>query len=178
MLTTTSRPRRVTTFHEHILFFSLPTTRMRDRQVSRTYLVPMSPLPASSSVSDEHQPSHDKLAAPCADEVSRRFLKRIEHDTGKTVSIRPNAPTACLRLAVNRQHTSHFFRLPPELRIWIYERVFAPRDDAGRPYKTAAPYYRPGCEAHHVTEIAFLFTCRRICLEANHLPLEFATQTF
>ncbi|KAK6388625.1 hypothetical protein LTR65_007781 [Meristemomyces frigidus] len=105
-------------------------------------------------------------------------LRRVEHRTHRTVSIRPNAPTARLRLGVNQQRASRFFRLPPELRMRIYGDVFAPYDDEGRRYRTTAVYYRPGYEAHHQTETSPLLACRRIWLEANHLPLELATHTF
>ncbi|KAK5119194.1 hypothetical protein LTR85_007808 [Meristemomyces frigidus] len=105
-------------------------------------------------------------------------LRQIEHRTQRTVSIRPNAPTARLRLAVNQQCGSRFFQLPPELRMRIYDYIFEPYDDGTRRYRTTAAYYRPGYEAEHRTYTAFLRACRRVWLEASHLPLKLATHTF
>lgn len=105
-------------------------------------------------------------------------LKEIQSRTHKQVSIRPDAPTRRLRFGIRRQRASRFFKLPAELRLRIYELIFAPYDDVSYPYKSTEAHYRPGYEARHQTCATFLSACRRVWLEANHLPLKLAAHTF
>ncbi|KAK3717939.1 hypothetical protein LTR37_005365 [Vermiconidia calcicola] len=108
----------------------------------------------------------------------RRKLQDIEDETGSRLSLRTTLNSPGLLSCVNDQRSSPFFQLPPELRLRVYELVFAEFDDAVHPYSTSAPYFRPGYEAPHKTDTKLLLACRRIWLEANHLPMKLATNSF
>lgn len=60
----------------------------------------------------------------------------------------------------------------------IYELAVAPSDDPENTYADTDFYFRPGNTAKKVYHTALLFTCRRVWLEANSLPLRAACPTF
>ena len=102
----------------------------------------------------------------------------IEEQTGRWLSMRTETHSASTRINVNAQRASRFFALPPEVRLRIYESVFAENPDPTALYRSSAPYFRPGHERLPRTDTTLLLTCRRIWLEANHLPLKLATHRF
>ena len=105
-------------------------------------------------------------------------LEAIEGKTGRSLSLRTRTPLAVLRVGVNRQRSSRLLSLPTELRLLIYEFVFHQYEDEARQYKGSAPYRRPGYAAPRKTDTTLLLTCRRVWLEANHLPLQLSIQAF
>lgn len=107
-----------------------------------------------------------------------QHLQDVEKRTGRTLSVRTKAHLASLRIKVKKQRTSRFFTLPAEIRVRIYECVFAEYHDPNELYKTTARYFRPGYEGRLKTDTTMLLTCRRVWIEANHLPLKLATHAF
>ncbi|KAK4986415.1 hypothetical protein LTR50_005321 [Elasticomyces elasticus] len=71
-----------------------------------------------------------------------------------------------------------FFKLPLELRIEVYEWVFAQYEDQRQPYPDTSYYYRPGYTAKACIDTRLLLTCRRVWLEGNAIPMRSATHTF
>lgn len=116
-------------------------------------------------------------------------LKQLEESTGRIVSIRPRIPADAdhheeyqeedqEEVQKGDRRELHFFTLPPELRLAIYELVLEPLDDPNAPYKQSALYWRPEYQARHKTDYSILLTCRQIWLEACELPLKLATHPF
>lgn len=97
------------------------------------------------------------------DKMQRSLLHKIpnlrhgiETHTGCTISMRTNLPLATMRLKTNKQQRCPIFKLPGEIRNYIYQLVF---------------------EDEHMNT-ALLFTCRNIWLEAHSFPITLAVPTF
>lgn len=79
-----------------------------------------------------------------------------------------------------------FVKLSAELRLQIFRYVLAEYEDRSRPYKPSdhkdefafIHYSRPGWEAPWLIDTSLLHTCRRVYLEAGHLPMRLATLRF
>lgn len=72
---------------------------------------------------------------------------------------------------VNPQTSSLLFNgsIPPEVRDRIFEYVLTEDEDVL--YKQDTHYARPGYASHKALLTNLLLTCRRVYLEAHHLPL-------
>lgn len=72
---------------------------------------------------------------------------------------------------VNPQLSSPLFngRIPSEIRNHIFEYVLTEED--GNPFSVNTHYTRPGYTARKALLTNLLLTCRRVYLEAHHLPL-------
>ena len=81
-------------------------------------------------------------------------------------------------LLVDEQVQSPLFKLPPELRETIWQLTVASYDNLDRPYEINSHYCRPGYTHAQKIDTALLRTCRKIYLEAYHLPLSCNTIAF
>ena len=100
----------------------------------------------------------------------------IERQTGRILSMRTAAPLAKLRMHINQQKASPFFKLPAEIRNDVYELVFA-EYTIGQ-YPPTAKWMRSGYEGQKNTDCALLLTCRQVWIEAYNIPISLATPTF
>lgn len=73
---------------------------------------------------------------------------------------------------VNLQLSSPLFngRIPPEIREYIFEYVLT-EDNDDDVFELDSHYSRPDYRAHRSLLTNLLLTCRRVYLEAHHLPL-------
>ncbi|KAL8689493.1 MAG: hypothetical protein Q9224_004629, partial [Gallowayella concinna] len=81
-------------------------------------------------------------------------------------------------LAVNPQWNSLLFKLPPELRNYIYQLALTAYEDQDRPYQPNAYYYRPGFTCALRIDTNLLLTCRRISFETTKIPASINEQIF
>lgn len=71
-----------------------------------------------------------------------------------------------------------FSTLPAEIRNQIFSLALTPHEDLTNPYPEHDFCYRPGHRARRILSTTLLLTCRRIWLEANHLPMEQTVHPF
>ncbi len=64
-----------------------------------------------------------------------------------------------------------YSKLPPEIRLRIFELATASTDDTTKPYMFDRVYYRPGYHYHQKTDTALLLTCKRIFEETRFMPV-------
>ena len=119
-----------------------------------------------------------QTGAPMSTHVPLSHLETIEQATRRTVSIETKCNSESLSKC-HPQDQASLFSLPPELRLQIFAIATSPVNHPDFPYRAADTWYRPGqYEARHITSTTLLLTCRRIWLEASHLPLWQSTLTF
>lgn len=71
-----------------------------------------------------------------------------------------------------------FSTIPAEIRNQIFSLALTPHEDLTNPYPEHDFCYRPDHRARRILSTALLLTCRRIWLEANHLPMEQTVHSF
>lgn len=102
-------------------------------------------------------------------------LEELERACGQTVAIEHDESLA----GCNAQFQSPLFsKLPREIRELIWTFATAPVEDESHRYKANEYYCRPGHLARHKTYTDLLYTCRRVWLEANALPMLQAEHCF
>ncbi|WPH01195.1 Hypothetical protein R9X50_00403100 [Acrodontium crateriforme] len=112
------------------------------------------------------------------------YIDSIQSQTNREVTISPTGTAKQLSKCRNQDQSPFFSMLPSELRLLIFEYATAPyqdpahQDDDAKTYKTTDFFYRPEHPGKLVTSTNLLLTCRRIWLEANHLPLKQAEHVF
>lgn len=105
-------------------------------------------------------------------------IQRLEAMTSHPVTISTCVSSETLARC-HAQVQSPLLRLPAELRQIIFTLATAPSYAAGCVTKRQQFHTpRPGHETSSITCVDLLFTCRRIWLEANHMPMQQAHHCF
>ncbi|KAL8811342.1 MAG: hypothetical protein Q9223_000360 [Gallowayella weberi] len=89
---------------------------------------------------------------------------------------RPNPVLSYHGLAVHPQLKSPLFKIPPELRNYIFQLTLSAYEDPNRPYQPNAYYYRPGLTCALKIDTDLLLTCRRVYFEAHKISLSINEQ--
>ena len=108
---------------------------------------------------------------------SKPWIDDIERKTKQSLSIKTALTDETLSKC-NSQWQSPLYQLPKEIRDLIFLFASTQSPDPRHQYKPTAYYYRPGHTARLKTHTSLLLTCRRIWLEANHLPMQQAEHAF
>ena len=110
-------------------------------------------------------------------EKKETIVESIERETGHQVALETSLSEYNLAKC-NQQSQCPLFQLPKELRDMILEYASSQSEDLKRRYEETSFYYRPGHTARLKTYTSLLFTCRRVWLEANSLPMKLAEHSF
>ena len=115
--------------------------------------------------------------ATATSSVTERPWEAIERRSMRWLTIETSLSQESLNKC-NFQAASPLFQLPKELRDLIFQFACSQSPDSRNEYGETAYYYRPGHTARHKTYTSLLFTCRRVWLEANTLPMQQAEHCF
>ncbi|KAL8801579.1 MAG: hypothetical protein Q9182_004365 [Xanthomendoza sp. 2 TL-2023] len=96
-----------------------------------------------------------------------RSIQRLRDSDSKR---RQSHMTSQLELAVHPQLDSPLFKIPPELRSYIFQLALTACEDLSRPYQPNAYNYRPGITCALKIDTNLLLTCRRVYFEAHKIP--------
>lgn len=104
----------------------------------------------------------------------------IQAETGRELTLATSITDETLAKCNPQQQCPLFAQLPAEVRALIFTFATAPYDSPKleEQYLETDFFYRPSHRARHLTSTSLLLTCRRIWLEAHHLPLLQAQPTF
>lgn len=105
-------------------------------------------------------------------------ISNIERACCRSVSIDSTEHIDALAKCNPQYQSPLFATLPREIRELIWTFATAPVEDESKRYAENEYYCRPGHRAPHKTHTALLYTCRRIWLEANALPMLQAEHCF
>lgn len=114
-----------------------------------------------------------------ADNAKQRPQRSVADRTKRHVGIE-HEPTPDNLARSNPQTQSPLFStIPAELRNQIFALALQQYDDPDtEQYGIDDLHYRPDHRARHIVSTTLLLTCRRIWLEANHLPMTQAVHAF
>lgn len=120
-----------------------------------------------------------RLVHDMASSLSRKEtpVERVERRTRRSVAIETSLTEDNLAKCYH-QSQSPLFQLPRELRDLIFEYASTQSEDPNYHYENTSYYYRSGHKARHKTHTSFLFSCRRVWLEAHATPMQRAEHTF
>lgn len=105
-------------------------------------------------------------------------VKALELECYQAISIEAEEHDESLAKCHPQEPSPLFSTLPREIRDLIWSFATMPVEDETRKYNTNEYYCRPGHRAPHKTYTDLLYTCRRVWLEANALPMLQAEQCF
>lgn len=108
---------------------------------------------------------------------SPTLIQRIEAETKRSITIQTTLTSKTL-LKCNQQPQSPLFILPAEIREIIFSLATAPHYKPDSLFEETDRRRRPDHLAPVTTSTSLLSTCRRIWLEANHLPMQQAHHCF
>ena len=113
------------------------------------------------------------------EKTARTFpiVENIETLTKRAVLIETQATDANLAKC-HPQTQSELFQIPSELRNTIFEYACAPYNDPRVKYDVPELCYIPDHHRKRIVSWSILLICRRVWLEANHLPMQIADHTF
>lgn len=98
-------------------------------------------------------------------------IQRLEATTKRPITISTTLTPSNLSQC-HQQPQSRLFALPAELREIIFSLATAPYYAYGTYRNKSELHYRPDHQAHRTTSTTLLLTCRRIWLEAHHMPMQ------
>ena len=105
-------------------------------------------------------------------------IEELENACAQTIVIEASETNDTLAKCNSQFQSPLFSTLPREIRDLIWSFATAPVEDETQKYAVNGYYCRPGHRARHKTYTSLLYTCRRVWLEANALPMLQAEHCF
>lgn len=100
-----------------------------------------------------------------------RLIEQLESTAKRLITISTAHTSDNLAKCYN-QTQSHLLALPAEIREIIFALITAPYCAPGTLYEETDLRYRPDHKGRWISSVDLLATCRRIWLEANHMPMK------